>query len=209
VTTIGIAIPSIPPRGNMLRRALGSATRQHRMPDAISVVMDADGEGAAATRNRAWRALTTDFVAFLDDDDELYAHHLDALLACALENEADLVYPWFDVEGGTDPLAVMHDGALQSPLGVPFGPEQAGFLRDANFIPVTFLVRRWVLEDTGGFPTDHHPEDWAFLVRALDVGAKIVHLPERTWAWHHHLANTSGVSWNGTVAVGATQGRSA
>jgi hypothetical protein len=113
---------------------------------------------------------------------------------------ADLIYPWFDVEGGTDPLACPVDGVLVSPLGVEFGAEQAAHVCDVgNFVPVTTLVRRALLDEVGGFPQPSscewpHPtaEDWGFLIAAIRAGASIAHLPERTWTWNHHGANTSG-----------------
>lgn len=188
MTTVGVAIPSIPPRASMLRRALDSTTRQHRMPDALSVVIDADGHGAAWTRNAAWRALSTDYVAFLDDDDEMLPHHLDALLACARETGADLVYPWFEVQGGTDPFPD-HFGKAWNPAE----PRQT---------TITCLWKRVALEDVGGFPEvvsarvdatgNRIGEDYSAVLRLNQMGGHIVHLPERTWIWHHHLTNTSG-----------------
>lgn len=188
MTTVGVAIPSIPPRSSMLRRALGSCTRQHRMPDALSVVMDVDGHGAAHTRNLAWRALRTDWVAFLDDDDELLPHHLDALLACACAHDADMVFPWFEVQGGTDPF--------EGTFGQPWDRDEP------RQTTITCLWRREALERIDGFPqpgddVDHAGnrcgEDYAAVLRLNDAGGRIVHLPERTWIWHHHLANTSGL----------------
>lgn len=54
-------IPSIPPRVKMLRRALASVLTQTRAPDAISVAIDHDHEGSAATRNRALAAADTEW----------------------------------------------------------------------------------------------------------------------------------------------------
>lgn len=187
MTTIGAAIPSIPPRGSMLRRALGSCTRQHRMPDAISVVLDVNGQGAAATRNAAWQALRTDYVAFLDDDDEWLPNHLDALLAVALETDADMVFPWFEIVGGSDPFP-QH-------FGLPWDPAVP------RQTTITCLWKRSALEQIGGFPQpgeeldlDGHRvgEDFSAVLALNEAGGKIVHLPERSWIWHHHFLNTSG-----------------
>lgn len=197
MTTISLAIPTIPPRADLLAQALVSVANQTRMPDAIHVAVDHHHEGAAATRNRALAAVTTDWVAFLDDDDLLEPHHLDRLMATADVTGADLVYPWFTVDGGSDPLGME---------GQPFDPDA---LRRANYIPVTYLVRTKVIRDVGGFPGPgwHEDlglslqpdvatcEDWAALLRMVDAGAHIVHLPERTWRWRHHGANTGGVAW--------------
>lgn len=200
MTTVGVAIPTIPPRYDLLARAVRSVLAQKRPANEIAVVADIDHDGATATRNRAWRMLQTDWVAFLDDDDTLYPEHIQALLMHAETTGADLLYPWFDVDGGTDPLACPVNGELVSPFGVDFGGEQAAYIRDVgNFVPVTTLVRRSLLEGVGGFPQPctsewPHPtaEDWGFLIKAIRAGAKIAHLGQRTWTWHHHGANTSG-----------------
>lgn len=193
---VTVCIPTHPGRDAMLARAVASVEAQTVTPAAVMVCDDADGDGAAVTRNRALFATTTEWVAFLDSDDELYPHHLEALLECAAETGADLVYPWFDlVELG----AVRNDRDPLKAFGRPFDPDD---LRTRNYIPVTFLCRRELAVAVGGFPvpgTEAWPyetsEDWGFLLAVLDAGATIVHLPERTWRWHHHGANTSGRPW--------------
>lgn len=191
MTTIGVAIPTIAPRTVLLRRALTSVLIQSRPPDAISVARDADHDGAATTRNRAWRALDTDWVAFLDDDDEFMQDHLQTLENAAQETGADLVYPWFEMAGGTDPL---------SWEGHEFDEEMRHYiLNDGNGIPVTVLVRRDALVDVGGFPQPASDEwwhteceDWGLWQRLLKAGCRFHHVPRRTWVWHHHAANLSG-----------------
>lgn len=194
---VTVCIPSIPPRGHLLNRALASVTRQSRPPDAISVAIDHLRQGAAATRNRAWRAATTEFVAFLDDDDEFHAHHLEHLLNVQSETSADLVYPWHRIIGP--------DGHTQLPdllnsKGLAFDPIE---LEIRNYIPITLLVRRSLLEEVDGFPlpfSERWPcqdcEDWACWKSLSAAGAKFVHTPEETWDWHHHGYNTSGMSTN-------------
>lgn len=197
MSTVTVVTPSIPTRAHLLVEALRSVADQTRLPDAISVAIDHHHNGAAATRNRALAPVTTDWIAFLDDDDLLDPHHLERLLAHAEETGADLVYPWFTVDGGTDPLGVE---------GRPFDPEA---LRRANYIPITYLVRTKVIQGVGGFPgpgwhddlgIQLQPdvatcEDWAALLRMVDAGAVVVHLPERTWIWRHWGGNTGGVAW--------------
>lgn len=192
MTTVGVAIPAMPIRKAMLARALSSVAIQTRMPDRISVVVDHERLGAAVTRNRAWRALGTDYVAFLDDDDELKPVHLQWLTAALEAEEADFVYPWFDVVGGGDPFP--------ESFGKPWDP--------ANPIQTTItgLWRRSALEAIGGFPEEFDPnlrdgksnrmgEDLLAVQALNEKGGKIVHLPERTWTWHHHGRNTSGCNY--------------
>jgi len=192
VTTVTVCIPSIAPRARMLTRALASVTAQARAANGVSVVIDHDRRGAAVVRNEAWRNASSEFVAFLDDDDELLTNHLEHLLAVQADTGADVVYPWHRIIGP--------DGRTKADLlgaqGVPFEPSE---LDVRNFIPVTLLVRRDLLAEVGGFPLPGSPEwphqdceDWACWRRLRDAGGVFVHTPEITWLWHHHGANTSG-----------------
>lgn len=213
MTTVAVCIPTIPAREHRLRNAVSSANRQSLPPDvtgSIHVALDEIGEGAAPTRNRAWQLADADWIAFLDDDDELRPTHVRLCLERALDTGADLVYPWFNIhnEAGNDitqndPLRVPVDGHYVSPYGVAFNDElRTELLTRNNFIPVTVLVRRELLADVGGFPTprtDEWPgdccEDWGLWCRLLDAGAKFEHLPRRTWIWSWHGRNTSGKPW--------------
>lgn len=200
MSTVAVCVPSIPPRRELLDRALRSVTRQTLLPDEIQVEVDFERTGAAATRNRAWRRSRSQWVAFLDDDDEFLPDHLEVLMDH--RDGADLVYTWFELPEAADPLAVRVAGQLRSPFGVDFGPEQAAYIKGTgNFIPVTVLVARELLEAVDGFPIpgtprwpDAHCEDWGCWRDMLDLGAVFRHVPRRTWVWHHHGANTSGRS---------------
>ena len=181
-------IPAIPPRvGTHLHRALDSVLQQDVPVDAISVAVDFAREGSAATRNRALEAVTTGWAAFLDDDDEWNTDHIRSLLACADETGADMVYPWFTVPEGWDPWPERE--------GQPFDPK---LLDTQNTIPITCMVRTSLLRAVGGFESKDpsNPaslcDDWGTWIKLRDVGAKIVHLPRRTWIWHWHGGNTSG-----------------
>jgi glycosyltransferase involved in cell wall biosynthesis len=189
---VTVVIPTIPPRAEMLERALASVRGQTVVPAAVRVAVatDTDHQGAAATRNRGLEQVTTPWTAFLDDDDVLWPEHLARLIGCAQETGADLVYPWFDVPGGWDPFPQY--------FGQPFD-EQA--LRTVqNYIPVTVLVRTSLARAVGGFqalnastePGASPCEEWGCWLAMLDEGAQFVHLPERTWSYTWHRGNTSG-----------------
>jgi glycosyltransferase involved in cell wall biosynthesis len=187
--TVSVCIPTIPPRAPLLRRALGSVYQQTLRPDEVVVVPDVDRRGAAATRNLAVERAASEWVAFLDDDDEFLPHHLEKLVAHQEETGADLVYPWFEIAGGTfDPLGWE---------GRAFDPDA---LRQANYIPITVLVRRQLLLDAGGFRNRSDGiggatwEDWSAWLALLNRGATFSHLPSRTWRWHHHGGHTRGRS---------------
>lgn len=178
---ITILVPHIPVRRSELSRALASAFAQTLPPAAVHVQVDSEHAGSAATRNRALVDVHTEWVAFLDDDDQLLPHHLDELVRCAEAFSADVVYPGCHVAGGYDP----HDR-----FGQPFDPE---LLREKSYIPVTSLVRT-ELAQAAGFapPPGSDYDDWGFYLALLDDGAKFVHHPVKTWIWNHWNGNTSG-----------------
>jgi glycosyltransferase involved in cell wall biosynthesis len=187
---ITVIIPTIEPRAELLERAVKSVLRQTCPAGTIIVANDVNRIGAAANRDYALSLVTTEYVACLDDDDEFYPQHLEKLLNTLEHEGADLVYSWYDVVGGHDPFPQWE--------GVPWDNEQI------HLVPITWLARTEVVRAHGGFNTwdaDAGPseqgflagEDFMILRRIARAGQKIVHHPERTWAWHHHGANTMGL----------------
>lgn len=194
---VTVAIPTIEGREAMLRRAVASVEAQIVQPKETIWVVDHARRGAAWTRNELLTQVTTPWVAWLDDDDELLPNHLAVLTAAASKGDADLYYPYPVVVGGRDPLAVTWNGRLlPRPFGVAFGQEQELHLRRvANFIPICYLVRTELARAVGGFPpAESHarPEDHLHLIRLLDAGARFQHVARRTWVYHVHGANTGG-----------------
>lgn len=198
MSSVGVAIPSIPPRKHQLARALSSVVSQTVFPSQINVAVDHRHKGAAHTRNRAWEGLSTEWVAFLDDDDEFLPHHIASLVNYALDTDSDMVFPWFKVfEDGEE--------TDKDPLGA-FGVSDdkiVPMLQSANFIPITVLIRREVLFEVGGFPepntkewSNRDCEDWGCWLKVAKSGAKISHLPEVTWKWHHWGYGKPGVPGN-------------
>lgn len=200
-TTVGVAIPSIPPRKGMLTRALTSVVNQTWPPDQISVAIDHQGKGAAATRNRALDAINTEWVAFLDDDDEFLPQHLERLVTYAQYHDADFIYPWYEGINTKAFHVPDENGDLADPFLVPWHSGMERYLRNAgNFIPVTVMVKTELIKRVGGFETmgsstGMQGEDYVAWLKLLDAGATFVHLAERTWRWNGHGGHTSGRVW--------------
>ena len=200
--TVGVAIASIPPRTKMLSQAVLSVEKQTHKVDKVIAITDYDHEGVSTVRNRAWRALDTDFVFFLDDDDVMYEYHVEKVMKRLLAPDSpDLVYPWFDVHDpwnrpAFDFLLINGESAEHHPFN---DAARAELETKSNFIPVTVGVKRSMLELSGGFPqpeTDEWPheanEDWGCWIRMLRMGAEFAHIPERTWQWRWHSHHTMG-----------------
>lgn len=187
---IPVHIPNL--HNGMLHQAMASVSRQTQPVDQISVAVDRNHRGAAATRDDALSGVTTEWTAFLDSDDHWYPNHVAALLNTALMTGADVVYPWFDVRDGFDPFPQYE--------GQPFNEK---VMRETqNFVPITVLAKTELLHRSGGFaanvrgPANNPCDDWGMWLALLDAGAKFVHHNGRTWAYHWHRGNTSGSGEN-------------
>jgi glycosyltransferase involved in cell wall biosynthesis len=180
---ITVCIPTIPPRQQLLERALASVWAQTLPPAAVAVARDVDHRGVWVTRTRAIQMAQTEWVAQLDDDDELLSHHLEALAAAAAVHGADYVYPGFHtVPAGAEDMLGW--------FGKPFDPTTI------TTTTSTVLIRTELARQIRLGPPDpgwtNAQDDHLLLVGALRLGAKVHHHPERTWNYHHHGAHTSG-----------------
>lgn len=178
-------------KNGMTKRAVGSVFGQSLPASALIVENDTEKRGAPFTRNAGLQKVTTDWVAFLDSDDQFLHNHLQVLMEGALKHDADYVFSWYNPVGfGGDPLG--HFGKVWDPEN----PTQT---------TITTLVRTELAQRIG-FHTppegakingERYGEDFAFTIGCRDAGAKIVHIPARTWIWNFHGMNTSGMATNG------------
>lgn len=193
---ITVVIPSIPPRAEMLKTAIGSCLAQTLPPASLAVALDTHRVGAGATRDRALHTVRSDWVTFLDDDDWMLPQHLERLSACAEETGADYVYSYFWLARGYGAMLTEDDPL--SHFGEVFDPA------DPIQTTVVTLVRT-ELAQTVGYNSPPRSaeingqrwgEDYEFTLKCVEAGACVVHLPERTWVWNHHGLNTSGQPGN-------------
>jgi hypothetical protein len=194
---ITVVIPTIAPRSKLLEQAITSVQRQRLLPVNLLVSRDQYHDGAAATRAKGVEQVESDWTAFLDDDDMMLPWHLEALAAAQHLTGADYVFSYYTVmddRGGlhpeNDPLG--HFGRVFDPVN----PTQTTI----TILVRTELAKLYPFHDaTTDVPAGsdgkrlNSGEDWAFTLDCVEAGAKIVHVPMRTWLWRHHAANTSGL----------------
>jgi glycosyltransferase involved in cell wall biosynthesis len=194
-------IPVHPARwGIPMRRALRSVIAQIHQVDAIAIAADLDGAGAGPTRDRALASVATEWVAFLDSDDEWHPNHLAELLQCAAETGADVIYPACRVVH-TELGEIPRDDPHWDEWGRPGKTFDPALLRRMSYLPVTSLVRTSLAQKSTFTPPEgSHHDDWGFYLGLLDQGAMFVHLPVVTWTWHHGPHNTSGLPGRGDAA---------
>lgn len=177
MSEVTVIIPTVPGREDRLARAIKSVQRQ-TLPVLHIVERDELGEGPSATRNRAVERADTEWIAFLDDDDELYARHIESLLGVALAEGTDAAYSGYD-------QVILHSARFGRVCN-------QGMTDYAHPMPVTFLVRRSAFLAVGGFP-EEKPEEYHLQVRLRESGVVFAHFPERTWRYNVHGKNTSGL----------------
>lgn len=188
-TGVTVVVPHIPPRRVELLRALDSVCAQTLAAAAVSIAVDLDREGSAATRNRALAVSGSPFTAFLDDDDTFEASHLAQVVPVAEATGADVVYSGCTVVGPDG--QVIPDREEWGRFGLPFDPV---LLRQRSYLPVTSLVRTDLAQQVGGFrfAAGNPYDDHAFYLAMLDADARFAHHPVKTWVWHHHGAGAPG-----------------
>lgn len=192
IPNITVAIPSIAPRQIQLGRAIRSVAAQTVPASGLSIAFDVDRDGSTKTRQRALDGVRTTWVAFLDDDDEFLPNHLETLYYAALEHRAEYVYSWYYIGDGHG--GMRDDLCPLGHFGKPFDPE------NPTQTTITTLVRTELAQDVGFVDPlpgqliggQKYGEDFEFTMRCLDHGARIHHVPQRTWIWNHHGNNTSG-----------------
>lgn len=196
---ITVVIPSIPVRAEMLARAMESVTRQTLPADAIIVEIDNGREGAPENRQRGLEKVTTEWVAFLDDDDIMDSTHLATLLATAEEHRADYVWSRFRI-GYPDGRFVDGPAPLSQKTFEQWNPDEPAQTT------VTTMVRTEMALKCGGFAafedSQRHidgqriGEDFDFTMRMHRAGAVFRHAPVVTWTWMHHGYGTPGIPGN-------------
>ncbi len=127
-------------------------------------------------RNAGLAQVETEWVVFLDADDELEADYVETLLA----GTADLRAP---------AVRYVHENGRAHP---PYVPKVAGHthvctgdcLSDGNWLVVGTMARTQLLRDVGGFEPFTWSEDWALWARCWKAGATIVAIPAAVYRAH-------------------------
>lgn len=182
--------PARQPSG-LINRALLSVTQQTLQPATIIVNNDLDRRGAGWNRRHLLAMVRTEWIAWIDSDDEWTdPEHLSKLMMVAEHTDSVFVYSWMH---GNDPLG--H-------FGIPFNP------CTPHHTTMNVLVRTDIAREVGFQDNQIGPyanEDWGFITGvaaiACERGLKMTHLAERTWTYHAGSYNSSGQPGQGD-AVG-------
>lgn len=187
---ITVCIATHPARqtSGLINRALASVAAQTLQPRQILVLNDVDREGVGVIRQRLLDKVTTQWLAWIDSDDEWFPEHLEKLMRVATETDSVWVHSYF--QSLVDPLG--H-------FGLPFNP------CTPHHTTITVLCRTDIAKEVGFPPSSRHGgfsnEDWAwitgFAALACERGLKMTHLTERTWNYHMGHGNSCGLPGQG------------
>ncbi len=140
--------------------------------------------GIADNTNEAFSMAKGEFVGLLDHDDLLSPNALyEVVKAVNKDERVDVVYT--DEDKVTTDLTEHFQPHLKPDFSLDL-------LRSNNYICHFFLVRREILEKTGGFKKEFDgAQDHDFIFRCVEQAREIAHIPEILYHWRTHKASTA------------------
>lgn len=171
---VTVITPSLPERHDLLAAAMRSVRDQSAPAAEHLIGVDHEGAGPASVRTRLVEAARTTWVAFLDDDDTLYPHHLEILTRALLraDGDVDVVIPHCEFIGPPIP-----DGYYNTPY-------HRATLSAHGIFPITVLARRSLILANDGFRAHDRYEDWSLWNRMADNECRFFVEPIVTWSYN-------------------------
>ena len=190
-------------RKAQLRRALRTIANQTYQPVEAVVVEDGpatvedviDGfpglevvyralggnRGRCVAANTAMELASGTCLCFLDEDDELFADHVEQLVACLKASDARVAYSTaFEVRTGWDENhEIVREGTREVVFNRPFTCVE---LCHRNITPIcSVLFERTLFEECGGMdPELEYQEDWDLWVRYASHAGPFAHIEKTT-----------------------------
>ena len=160
---------------------LAVAERLARGDPAIRVIHQANA-GVASARNTAIERSRTEFVTFLDADDELDPEYL------RMMDEFIGAYPGYDIyHSNLRILAPDGSESLFSDCAVVTSFDLGDLLKEC-VIGIGATMRTSSLRGLGGFRSGIHCEDYDLWLRALADGQRAIYLPSPLYLYHQEHA---------------------
>lgn len=140
--------------------------------------------GIAENTNRAFAMAKGEFVGLLDHDDLLAPNALYEIVKILQDHpQADALYT------DEDKVTTELDEHFQPHLKPDFNLD---LLRSNNYICHFFVVRKSIVEKTGGFRKEFDgAQDYDFIFRCTENAGEVLHVPEILYHWRTHKASTA------------------
>lgn len=173
--------------------AVGRIAREYAAEDSRIRYLKLEGNGGISENtNQGFAAVRGEFAALMDHDDLLAENALYEMVKCLNdcfteeERAFALVY--------SDEDKINGDGSVHSrPHFKPdYNPE---FLRRNNYFCHLLMVSAELLVRTGGLNREYDgAQDYDFVLRCVEAGAKVRHVPRILYHWRIHEGSTAGNS---------------
>ncbi len=158
----------------------------------IRYIRLSENGGISENTNRGLAAAQGSYLALMDHDDLITPNALYEMVLClneAYEEEERalaLIY--------SDEDKISSDGSVHS--RPHFKPDfNLEFLRHNNYICHFLLFSRELLKKAGGFLKEYDgAQDYDFVLRCVDAGAVVRHVPKILYHWRIHEGSTAGNS---------------
>jgi len=179
---ITVLTATIPERSGMVVNAIDSVSKQNIQPENHIILVDTKKNGNFNTYQKLLEMADTEWVCFLDDDDIFYPNHLEKLIKNS--NGYDVIY--------SNPSIVNDDTDWVHYLE-PFSYDK---LMVDSIVPMTALVKKDLILQSGGFKTVQHC-DYLLWKALAQQGAKFNKIEDITWEYRFHNTNYSrkGKTW--------------
>ena len=148
----------------------------------IKIKILEQNQGISGATNEAASLATGDYLAFLDNDDELAPHALMEVAKAIHEHDADMYYSDEDI--------VDADGHVTSTHCKPdYSPD---LLLCHNYITHLLVVRRQLFDQVGGLQTScDGAQDFDLLLRLTEQTDRIVHITKVLYHWRSIETSTA------------------
>lgn len=175
-----LCIANASPQDESMRRVLAEYTAKD---GRIRFIDLEENLGISENTNRAFAIASGDYVGLLDHDDLLAPDALYEVASVIEAENADVIYT--DEDKVTADLSEHY----QPHLKPDFSPD---LLRSNNYICHFLVVRKSLIEKTGGFRKEFDgAQDHDFIFRCTEAADKISHIPRILYHWRTHKSSTA------------------
>lgn len=193
VTVVTLTIPG---REQLLARCIASVYAQTVKPYAHIILAESSRKDVGKMYNEAVKAVKTEWIHFLDDDNYLLPLHIEKLLS-EMQHGVDVVYSW--ELSKSRPRINFNDWSEDGICNYQDGQ---------NAIDNSCAIRTSTFLTSGGFDEiTKTPKDWVLFTKLAHMGAKFRCIPEDTWfyqqvehdgkMWDAHELRSRGIQPEG------------